>query len=88
MLNSGLGLLSAMGLSMFCGGSISNLIDRIAFGRVVDFLNFGWGAFKPYIFNLADIFIGVGLFLTSLSIAAGFLKLAASSFTVSSRNSS
>ncbi len=87
MLNSGLGLLTAVGLSMFCGGAISNLIDRIAFGRVVDFLNFGWWAFKPYIFNLADIFICVGLILVSLSLADSFLRMASSSFTGSAKRS-
>jgi signal peptidase II len=53
------------GLIMFLAGGISNLIDRIAMGRVIDFLNVGIGPFRTGIFNVADVAIiaGIGLLL-------------------------
>ena len=44
-------------LGLQIGGAIGNLIDRIRFGAVVDFIDFGWWP----VFNLADSFIVVGL---------------------------
>ncbi len=58
---------TVLGLSIFCGGSLSNLIDRIALGGVVDFLNFGLAGLSPYTFNLADVAIGAGIITAVLS---------------------
>jgi len=56
-------------LSLICGGSLSNLLDRIAFGGyVVDFLSLGWGGFRSAVFNVADAAIAVGTVLFLLSI--------------------
>ena len=54
-----------IGLIMFLAGGISNLVDRIAMGRVIDFLNVGIGPFRTGIFNVADVAIvaGIGLLL-------------------------
>lgn len=51
-------------LAMFLGGAIGNLIDRIRFGYVVDFLSFRlpWGYDFP-VFNIADTFIVVSTIL-------------------------
>ena len=47
-------------LGLVEGGIIGNLIDRVRFGYVIDFLNFKvWP-----VFNFGDIFIVVGTFLT------------------------
>jgi signal peptidase II len=46
---------------MILGGAIGNLIDRILFGEVVDFLDFMIGDFHWYIFNLADSSVTVGM---------------------------
>ena len=43
------------------GGSIGNLIDRLRFGRVVDFIDFHINNFHWFIFNVADIFITLGI---------------------------
>ncbi len=60
---------SVIALSLFCGGSLSNLLDRIAFGgNVVDFLSLGWGGFRTAIFNLADAAITIGAVLFVISI--------------------
>jgi signal peptidase II len=46
-------------------GGASNWIDRLAFGRVVDFMNVGLGPLRTGIFNVADvaIMVGVGLLI-------------------------
>ncbi|MCL0062841.1 signal peptidase II [Peptococcaceae bacterium] len=43
-------------LGMFVGGALGNLVDRIRFGKVVDFLDF---RFWP-VFNFADVAIVIG----------------------------
>jgi signal peptidase II len=48
---------------LIIGGALSNLIDRLFRGGVVDFINFNFGL--P-IFNLADIFICLGVVLLFL----------------------
>jgi len=67
MFSNRLRLLPVLGLSLFCGGSLSNLLDRIAFGRVVDFVKFGLVGLSSYIFNLADVAIGTGIIITIFS---------------------
>lgn len=54
-----------LSLALVLGGAIGNLIDRVAYGRVVDFLDFGLGAYRFYVFNLADtaVTMGVGIYL-------------------------
>ena len=52
-------------LALVLGGAIGNLIDRLVFGRVVDFLDFGLGKYRFFVFNIADsaVTVGVVLFL-------------------------
>ena len=60
---------SVISLSLLCGGGLSNLLDRIAFGGdVVDFLSIGWGGFRSAIFNVADAAITMGAALFFISI--------------------
>ena len=47
--------------SMILGGGLSNLFDRIAFGKVVDFMNMGMGTLRTGIFNVADMVILAGI---------------------------
>ena len=50
----------ALGLALFVAGGVSNWIDRITQGRVVDFLNVGAGPVRTGVFNVADLAIMVG----------------------------
>jgi len=57
------------GLSLILGGSIGNLIDRLFYGKVVDFIDFSVGGFHWPSFNVADSALTIGIiiiFLTSL----------------------
>lgn len=55
-------------LGMIIGGGVSNLIDRLLYGGyVVDFLNVGVGPVRTGIFNLADVFILIGVLLLVFS---------------------
>jgi signal peptidase II len=57
--------LARVGLVMFLAGGLSNLIDRMTLGSVIDFLNIGIGPVRTGIFNVADVAImaGVGLLM-------------------------
>ncbi len=46
--------LFALALAMILGGAVGNVIDRIAYGHVIDFLDFHWGGWHWPAFNLAD----------------------------------
>ena len=50
---------------LFVAGGMSNLIDRVAMGSVIDFMNVGIGSFRTGIFNVADgaIMAGVALLI-------------------------
>jgi signal peptidase II len=53
-------------LSLILGGAIGNVIDRLIYGHVVDFLDFHWSGFGHFpAFNLADsaICLGAALFI-------------------------
>ena len=56
------GLITA--LAFIIGGAVGNLIDRIAYGEVIDFLDFYWRSYHWPAFNLADSFITVGVLIT------------------------
>jgi len=51
-----------LGLSLIMSGAVGNLIDRIRFGEVVDFLDFYIGSVHWPAFNVADSSITVGAF--------------------------
>jgi signal peptidase II len=57
-----------LGLSLIFGGAIGNVIDRLRFGEVVDFLDFYVSNFHWPTFNVADsaVTVGVGIFLVHI----------------------
>ena len=54
-------------LLMILGGAIGNLYDRVFFKAVPDFIDFHIGEFHWFVFNVADIFICLGVFFMILS---------------------
>lgn len=53
---------TATALGLVVGGALGNVIDRIRFGAVADFLDFN-GLWFPWVFNVADASITVGAIL-------------------------
>jgi signal peptidase II len=53
----------ALALGLIVGGALGNVIDRIAYGAVADFVHLHWGAWSWYVFNIADAAIVVGVIL-------------------------
>jgi signal peptidase II len=58
--------LSGWGLALVIGGAVGNLIDRLALGKVVDFLQWHWHDWYWPSFNLADSAITLGVILLLL----------------------
>jgi signal peptidase II len=56
------GLITA--LSLIIGGAIGNLVDRVLYGEVIDFLDFYWSNYHWPAFNVADSCITVGVLIT------------------------
>ena len=55
--------IAKLALSLIIAGALGNIIDRIADGRVTDFLHLEVANFSFFIFNLADAFITLGAIL-------------------------
>lgn len=50
-----------VGVGLLIGGAIGNLIDRVAFGYVLDFIDVGVGSLRFWTFNIADAGISLGI---------------------------
>ena len=57
-------LITAIGFVM--GGALGNVIDRVRFGYVVDFIDFSGTGVFPWVFNIADSAITIGVVLLIL----------------------
>ena len=57
-------------IAMIIGGALGNLVDRIRFGAVVDFIQWHIGGLWtfPAIFNVGDIFITFGVILYFINL--------------------
>jgi signal peptidase II len=49
-----------LGVALFAAGGASNLLDRIVYGTVIDFMNVGVGPLRTGIFNVADMAVMLG----------------------------
>ena len=59
---------TTLGLALILGGAIGNLIDRIRYREVVDFLDFYIRTYHWPAFNVADAAITVGTFLLAITL--------------------
>ena len=56
-----------LALAMVLGGALGNIVDRVRFGYVFDFLDLHFGAWRPfYVFNVADAAISIGVVILLL----------------------
>jgi signal peptidase II len=53
--------LVALAVGGILGGALGNLVDRVAYGAVVDFVHLHYGNFSWYVFNIADAAIVIGV---------------------------
>jgi signal peptidase II len=72
-------LVARIGLALIIGGAAGNLIDRIVWGSVVDFVDVYWRTWHFWVFNVADSAISVGvavMILDMLGLGAHVSKTA------------
>jgi signal peptidase II len=60
--------ISRLGLAFIMGGAAGNLIDRLALGYVLDFVDFYRGSWHFWAFNVADASITLGVVLMILDL--------------------
>ena len=63
--------LLTLGLGLLLGGAVGNLIDRLRFGYVVDFVDMGIGNLRFYTYNVADAAISTALLILILLALLG-----------------
>ena len=62
-------------LMIILGGSLGNLFDRIYYNAVPDFIDINLGSFHWFVFNVADIFISIGIICLILSEFINYKQL-------------
>lgn len=75
------GLLEVVVFSLIAAGGVGNIIDRVLAGKVVDFMfmnldifNMGWGWAKTGIFNIADLYIVIGVVIYLVAMIRKWIK--------------
>jgi signal peptidase II len=58
------GMMNYLAITLIASGAAANLVDRLRFGYVVDYIHF----FNLNVFNLADIYIFIGILLYAFVI--------------------
>jgi signal peptidase II len=67
-------VLLPLALTLILGGAIGNLIDRVLFGHVIDFISVHWeNAYFPA-FNIADSAITLGAILMGVDVVRDIFK--------------
>ena len=62
-------------LLLILGGSLGNLFDRLSYKAVPDFIDFNYNGYHWFIFNVADIFITIGIILLILAEFISYKKV-------------
>lgn len=57
-----------VGLGLILGGSLGNMLDRLRFRAVIDFLDFYWGQWHWPAFNIADSAICLGALIACVAV--------------------
>ncbi len=69
----GRGLVTTIALGLLLGGALGNLIDRVHYGAVVDWIDMGVGAWRFWTYNIGDAAITTAILL--LMVMAVFPKV-------------
>ena len=62
-------------LLVILGGSLGNLFDRLYYKAVPDFIDLNYNGYHWFIFNVADIFITIGIILLILAEFISYKKV-------------
>ena len=81
LISEELRIYETLALLMILSGGLGNLIDRVVWGHVIDFIHFYYENYSFYIFNLADTFITIGVIIYILDLLA--MKLVSNANTTS-----
>jgi lipoprotein signal peptidase len=57
------GYLTTVALALLLGGAIGNLVDRLRYGSVVDFVDMGIGSWRFFTYNIGDAAITTAIVL-------------------------
>jgi signal peptidase II len=73
---AGRGIVVTLALGLLLGGALGNLVDRLRFGSVVDFVDMGIGTWRFYTYNVADSAIsGAIVLLVAMALFPRFAEL-------------
>jgi len=63
-----------LGFALIIGGAVGNLIDRVVYGHVIDYIYFHTPVWSFAVFNLADVFITIGAIIVLLEEFLGWRR--------------
>jgi signal peptidase II len=63
--------LPRMALGLVLGGALGNFLDRLLYGRVIDFIDLRWEDLQWYVFNVADSCVLVGILILLMEFLRG-----------------
>ena len=66
----GRGIVTSVALGLLLGGALGNLVDRLRYGSVVDFVDMGIGSARFYTYNVGDAAITTAIILLILMAVA------------------